>query len=48
MAPQVGLHQGIGDQPGIGGRHAGRLVDGRGEVDQPLGLESGSAQLPSR
>lgn len=49
VASEVGLDQGIGDQPRIGRRHAGRLVDRRREVDQRSGGEAlGLAQLPSR
>ncbi|WP_296386849.1 hypothetical protein [Reyranella sp.] len=47
-ASVVGAHQRVGDQPGVRRRHAGRLVDGRGEGDQSFGLESGRGQLPSR
>ncbi len=40
VSPQIGLHQRIGDQPRIGLRHAGALVHGGGEFDQPIGVDA--------
>jgi hypothetical protein len=40
VAPQVGLHQRVGNEPGILHRNAGTLVNGGGEVAQALGIDA--------
>jgi hypothetical protein len=40
MPPQISLHEGVGGQPRILLRHANAAIDGRGDLLQPIGIDS--------
>ena len=39
-AAQVGGHQGVGQEPGIVGGHAAAPEDGRGQLEQIVGVNT--------